>query len=259
MERGSQNDFKILDELQRRQRKRLFTFSPNDALVQISLPLVLILAIATRLMIVSQSISAQDQGPVILDIWKQQLILRIDKVMDAWRESSQLPSFPEFERVQWGAEWPRDDRFQTLCSKGQALNNIGALATNLYHRALRYSPEDEEAGGASGAVLYDPASPIKPPNAEKIPDRFRIDDQRRAYALDYIREGCLHWRDRLEGLQWSLVARCAEELPMSDELADADIAVQAQKLASALAARGYPLLESITTEYKSDSSGGAAQ
>lgn len=259
MKRGSQDNFKILDELQRRQRKRLFSFSPNDALVQISLPLVLILAIATRLMIVSQSISAQDQGPVILDIWKQQLILRIDKVMDAWREDSQLPSFPEFGRVQWGAEWPGDERFKTLCREGQALNDIGQLTTNLYYQALKYSPEDEEAGGASGAVLYDPKSPIKPPNAEKIPARFRIDDKRRAYALSYIREGCIEWKDRLEGLQWSLVARCAAELPLNDDLADADIAVQAQKLASALAARGYPLLQSITTEYGLEQSGAPEQ
>jgi hypothetical protein len=247
---ASQDNFKILDELQRRQRKRLFTFSPNDALVQISLPLVLILAIATRLMIVSQSLSAQDQGPVILDLWKQQLILRIDRVMEDWERAAQLAAFPEFERIQWGGGWPGDTRFAALCEKARELDDLPALTTGIYHAALSYRPD--ELDPSSVATLYDPQSPIIPENADKIPSQFRIDAERRQYALDYIRERCLQWRDRIEALQWSVVARCAAELPVNDELADAEIAAQAAKLAGGLAERGYPLLESITSEYRKD-------
>lgn len=242
-------DFAILDEMQRRQKKRLFSFSPNDALVQISLPLVLILAIATRLMIVSQSISAQESGPVILDIWKQQLILRIDKVMENWREDSQLAAFPDFSRIQWGEYWPRDSRFQQLCEKGLALNSIERMSTNLYYEALQYKPSG--GGERTTAALYDPKAPFRPPKADEIPPQFRINDERREFAVKYISERCLDWREHLEMLQWSVVSRCAEELPMNDELADADIATQARKLADALAERGYPLLSSIVSEYES--------
>lgn len=244
-------NFKLLDELERRQRKRLFTFSPNDALVQISLPLVLILAIATRLMIVSQSISARDQGPVILDLWKQQLILRIDRVMEEWRAQSQLEAFPDFERIQWRAGWPADERFGRLCTTARELDRIPVLATNIYRRALKYRPEAEEGGGKF-AVLYDPLSPIAPPDAGKIPEQFRITPARRAFAFDYIGEKAAKWRERIESLQWSVVARCAAELPLDDDLADAEIAVQARKLAAGLEQQGYPLLESITSEYGSE-------
>jgi len=249
--RGPEKSFELLDELERRQRKRLFTFSPNDALVQISLPLVLILAIATRLMIVSQSISAQDQGPVILDLWKQQLILRIDRVMEEWHDRSQLDAFPEFDRIQWGSGWPADTRFSQLCSQARELNRIPVLATNIYRQALQYRPESEE-GDAQFAVLYDPLSPIAPPNADKIPEQFRITPERRAFAFDYISEKAISWRQKVESLQWAVVARCAAELPLEDELADAEIALQASKLAQGLQKKGYPLLESITSEYGSE-------
>ena len=64
--------------------------SPNDALVQVALPLVLILAIITRLMVIEYTEAVRNKGPRILEMWKQQLILRIDTVMDNWEREAEL-------------------------------------------------------------------------------------------------------------------------------------------------------------------------
>ncbi len=247
MQRNS--GFEILDELERRQKKRLFTFSPNDALVQISLPLVLILAIATRLMIISQALSAAEQGPVILDIWKQQLILRIDRVMDDWRDASELSAFPDFDRIIWSEGWPADERFQVLCGKSRELDRMDEFIELIYQRALSYAAFEAEEG--SVAVIYDPQSSVAPANVSGIPDAFRIDDERREFAKSYIRDRATQWREHVEGLQWNAIGRSASELPMEHALSDADIARQALKLVEAYTERGYPMLQTIAEEYRS--------
>ena len=66
----------------RAKARRGLSLSPNDALVQVALPLVLILAIITRLMVIEYTEAVRNKGPRILEMWKQQLILRIDTVMD---------------------------------------------------------------------------------------------------------------------------------------------------------------------------------
>ena len=73
--------------------RRAPSLSPNDALVQVALPLVLILAIITRLMVIEYTEAMRNQGPRILDMWKQQMILRSDTVMDAWERKAELGAF----------------------------------------------------------------------------------------------------------------------------------------------------------------------
>ena len=247
--------FRKIDQLADRSRKHLFSLSPNDALVQISLPLVLILAIATRLMILSQSMAVNDKGPAILDLWKQQLILRVDKVLENWERKSEYNAFPEFSRVQWQGNWPKDKRFLTLCTEAEALNNIGSLSSNLYFDALSYQPPtDNQSSNDAPAYLfaiYDPEAPDAPPNAEEIPQEFRITPERREYAVGYINKRCLSWKQHIIDLQWSLVAACAERSPISEVWSDRELAAQMQKLSSTLQAKGYPLLLDLTEEYSS--------
>ena len=130
--------FVRLEKLAKTSSPKLFSLSPNDVLVQIALPLVLILAIATRLMMMA----TQDEGPVILELWKQQLILRIDWVLDKWEKESGLSMFPDFNRVQWNGIWPDDQQYQRLCANGKDLANIENLTLKLYHEALEYKPEN---------------------------------------------------------------------------------------------------------------------
>lgn len=252
--------FKQLDQLADRSRKHLFSFSPNDALVQISLPLVLILAIAARLMILSQSIAAQDKGPAILDLWKQQLILRIDKVLEEWERESEYAAFPEFSRIQWKSNWPEDKRFQRLCREAIALNDADTLALDLYHSALSYRPTETEAEPEAGFSylldIYDPQAPNPPANADKIPPDFRITPERREFAINYIGKRCMAWKARIEDFQWALVACCAEQQPITEEWSDRQLAAQMQKLARTLEERGYPLLADVAREYQAEREGG---
>ena len=60
--RGSAN-LQGLDDLIRGKKKNSLSLSPNDALVQIALPLVLILAIITRLMVIEYTGGDAKQGP----------------------------------------------------------------------------------------------------------------------------------------------------------------------------------------------------
>ena len=248
----SRIDLAKLAALSGRSSRRPQAFSPNDALVQVSLPLVLILAIATRLMTIGQNLSAQDQGPTVLDLWKQQLILRIDCVMADWEKESGLPSYPAFDRVAWSDRWPNDAGFQQACRKGLELADLEGFKGQLYRQALHYRPAGAATNAAAGGPvldLFDPLEGAPPPGAERLPPEFRIDRERRAYALQYIEERCRKWRGHLEELQWSLVDRVLAATPAQDALTDRRLAVQMANVAAALEQRGYPLLPGVLNEY----------
>ena len=242
-----------LDALANKSARKFFSFSPNDVLVQVALPLVLILAIAIRLMHIAQSASAQNQGPVILDLWKQQLILRIDGVLDRWEKDSGLAALPDFERVLWSGAWPDDARFKQVCAKSSALAEPPAMAAQLYEQALRYDPSasDPTRTNATSYLveLYDPLSTIKPDHPESIPADFTITPERRAFALSYIEERCRTWKDQVENLQWSAVNRIAHSLPLQDGITEKNLQEQMKQLAQALDERGYPLLPSVIHAY----------
>ena len=87
--RGSAN-LQGLDDLIRGKKKNSLSLSPNDALVQIALPLVLILAIITRLMVIEYTEAMRNKGPRVLEMWKQQIILRMDTVMNDWEKQAEL-------------------------------------------------------------------------------------------------------------------------------------------------------------------------
>lgn len=243
---------RAIDDLASASPKRMFALSPNDVLVQISLPLVLILAIITRLMIIGQTLATQERGPVILEMWKQQLIMRMDRVLMDWEAESQLPAFPEFSRIQWGDTLPADPRFQTLCGAVSALDDPDTLKLDLYHQALR-PPSSEIDPAEENAYLldlYDPEAPFHPEFPERIPPEFMITPERRAYALDYIADRMTQWQRQAENLQWAVVAECAARLPFERDVDEARVAAQMRRMAVVLAEEGYPLLRCVREEFE---------
>lgn len=242
-----------LDALANKAATKFYAFSPNDVLVQVALPLVLILAIATRLMTIGQSLAAKDKGPVILDLWKQQLILRVDSVMDQFERSSGLAALPDFERILWSGAWPEDARFKQVCQEGRQLSDLPRFSNALYEQALRYQPNAAEAGASNQfsylVQMYDPQSSVAVPDPAAVPAEFRITPERRAFAQRYIEERSRKWLAQVENLQWSMVERVARNLPIDDAITDASLQDQMKKLAGALAERGYPLLPSVAHEY----------
>ncbi len=240
---------RAIDDIASSSPRRLFALSPNDVLVQVALPLVLILAIVTRLMVIGEALNGYRRGPVIMEMWKQQLIMRIDEVMDRWESSVQLPAFPDFERIQWEGALPADDRFQTLCREAGSLNRWEELKRNLYHGALTYRPDDASEDLAGLLDLYDPEAPVQPADPSSIPPEFVINAERRNYALSHIEDRMLQWKQQVERLQWRVVAECASRLPMEPTRDEALASAQMQRIAHELNHRGYPLLDSVVREY----------
>lgn len=247
-------DYEQLDEAIGHSTHKLFNMSPNDVLVQISLPVVLILAIATRLITIGQGMTHQSQNPAVLDLWKQHLILRVDRTLDRWEKEANLPQFSDFGRVYWAGQWPDDDRFRQLCKKAGELADMEKLKESLYRDSLTFQPDtsSQQDGASPGlfVTLYDPR--YAPPSlaSNSVPPEFRIDDARRNFALQYIGERCRRWNRDIEDLQWKLLDRLASGLPAGDPLTDSRLETQMKNIATALESRGYPLLPGITQEYR---------
>ncbi len=224
--------------------------SPNDVLVQIALPLVLILAIATRLITMGQAMSDRQRSAVVLDLWKQQLILRMEQVLGRWESDAFLPAFPAATRIAWEGRWPVDDRFQVLCRESQALVAIETLTGALYRQALDYVPPegDSEAAGVF-FPLYDPQVHGEPDETTVLHEDFMMTPERRAFAQNYLQERCMKWHDRISRLQWEVVSRVVSDLPPEDALSDGQLAMQMRKIADALETRGYPLLPAVAAAY----------
>jgi hypothetical protein len=233
----------------RGKRKRM-ALSANDALVQVSLPLVLILAIATRLMTLGHTMaSMENQAPAVLDLWKQQLILRMEAVLDRWESQSGIQTFSDVQRVQWNGPWPDDPAFQTYCQAGGELSDLPSFSRRLYGEALRYQPPGAGAEAqASFWNLYDPEVSVEKPEKE-LPAEFMIDSDRREFALRYIEERSRKWKSRVEETQWQVLQQVLDVLPVNDPVSDRNPSAQMHKLASEMQQRGYPLLPAVANEF----------
>ena len=248
---GGSSNLQGLDDLIRGKKKNSLSLSPNDALVQIALPLVLILAIITRLMVIEYTEAMRNKGPRVLEMWKQQLILRMDTVMNKWEKQAELGAFPDFSRVQWKGAFPVDERFKSLCARAQEMDNRKNLEDDIYNQALAYTPPIEDEESASFFVpVYDPDAKYQPKNADKISDEFVINEGRRAYAMRHIADRVSKWKEQVEGLQWAAVAQCADKMPLNALGGSPDkISTQLTRVASEMNKRGYPLMNSVVEEY----------
>ena len=245
-------DYEQLDEAIGHSTHKLFNMSPNDVLVQISLPVVLILAIATRLITIGQGVATQGQNAAVLDLWKQQLILRVDHTLNQWEKESGLAEFSDFGRVYWANQWPEDERLRQLCRKAQELANLEKFKETLYRDSLTCRPSSEPGTTGPGQFtpLFDSRFAAPGLSSNSVPPEFRIDDTRRLYAMQYIEERCKRWTLDIENLQWKLVDHLAAGLPAGDPLTDARLETQMKNIANALESKGYPLLPGITHEYR---------
>ncbi len=248
---GGSSNLQGLDDLIRGKKKNSLSLSPNDALVQIALPLVLILAIITRLMVIEYTEAMRNKGPRVLEMWKQQLILRMDTVMNKWEKQAELGAFPDFSRVQWKGAFPVDERFKSLCARAQEMDNRKNLEDDIYNQALAYTPPIEDEESASFFVpVFDPDAKYQPKNADKISDEFVINEERRAYAMRHIADRVSKWKEQVEGLQWAAVAQCADKMPLNALGGSPDkISTQLTRVASEMNKRGYPLMNSVVEEY----------
>jgi len=232
-----------------KKKKHGFALNANDALVQISLPLVLILAIATRLMVIGQQMAEEEKGPKILDIWKQQLILRIDSLMNDWEKASYYNKFNDSSDITWQESYPNSEYLQTLCKNSKILDTIPSISTNFYIDALAYQPVSLASNDISGTltILYDSELSDIPEDTE---EEYIISPDHRQYALSHIQKRCFMWKSKVENLQWDIIANIAAKQPIEDnEITDQELAAQMQKIAYALKIRNYPILNSIRTEY----------
>lgn len=245
---GEQRLFEALSLLTRRRSGKTSPFSPNDVLVQVSLPLVLILAIAIRLMSLGQAVAMQDsRSRALLELWKQQFILRADRVLEAWEQESGLSALPRSDRIQWAKGWPDDERFRALCGRARELQDLPGLGLELYRRALVFQPESTSDTFSCFFDLYDPD--FRPPTDTAAPaPELTMTPERRAYALRYLEQRCRRWRGQVEDLQWGAVERVLERLPVEDRLSNKRPTQQLRNVAEALAQRGYPLLPSVLQE-----------
>ena len=220
-----QKQFERLEQLARGSAVSRFSMSPNDVLVQVSLPLILILAIAVRLF------TAQDQSPLVLELWKQQIILRVEQTLNDWENTSGLTAFPDFSRIQWHANWPDDPRYQTLCASARSLDNIDQFKQRLLKKAVE-TPIAVTNGAAQSSFSA------------------LLDNEQREYALRHIEQRCLKWKSRVSDLQWATVEKVLTGLPAGDPLTDRDLEKQMNNLSGALKQKEYPLMDSVANEYR---------
>ncbi len=225
-----------IDALVNRSKVRLYSHSPNDVLVQIALPLILILAICTRLTMMANSLAQQEgTGPAVMELWKQQVILRIDRVLGTWEAEAHLARFQDFSRVKWAQAWPDDPTYQRLCDKARELNDPAELRSRILAEAI--AAQTAVAGSGLASVVPERDLELAPGSAEA------------AYAESYISQRLAKWHDQIEGLHWETVAYVAERLPLGTQTGADDARRQLQQIARELESRGYPLMDSIRAEY----------
>lgn len=229
-----QSRLRKISALSRGRPEQVFQLSPNDVLVQIALPLVLILAIATRLLMASSQ-----QGPAVMDLWQQYLIMRMDAVSDHWERNAGLNQFPTAQRIQWDGPWPADAAFARLSQESLPLSDPTTMAAALLDQALQYEPEDGGSGEANLSYM-DLVSHY--PSME-------LDAARRQFALSHLGKRIQRWHLQMEELQWSVVATCVASLPAGDPHLASDPGAQMHRLSRTLEERGYPLLPSVREEY----------
>ena len=66
----------------------------------------------------------------------------------------------------------------------------------------------------------------------------------------YIADRMAKWKEKVEGLQWSVVAKCADEMPLQDFGPGQDGVYATSRVANELKGCGYPLLNSVLEEYE---------
>ncbi len=223
-----------------------WSVSPNDVLVQIALPLILVLAIIIQLMKLKVS---SDES--YLEPWKQQIILRINLVQSSWQIRFRLNEYVTEQDIVWSEQFPNDKGFSVLNQYSQRLADIHGFSEIIYKESLSLTSDEIDGTSESNhsrfrSVWDADFSTSKP---EGLSDEFIYDAEKRAFALEQIEEQLVSWKQQVESLQWAVVNRVVSKLTLNDALSDSDPATQMQNISNALSSHGYPLLPSVLNEY----------
>mgnify|MGYP006280457183 CR=1 FL=1 len=225
--------------------------SPNDLLVQIALPMVLVLAIIINLLDVRVPIVKPEEQ--FLEPWKQQLFLRIDRVMNRMEQEWRLPLFQSPDIIRFGERYPSDPEFQILSRRSQELATPRLLTRTIYKQALAFDPRGIPNAETRDRFreVWDKGSDVEPANPGSIPPELIIDGPKREFAYDLIEKRLAEWQSQVQGLQWAVVSRIAESFTLEDMVAIGVTSVTGSidVIAKELNERGYPLLPSVVEEY----------
>jgi len=252
--------------------------SPIELLLHVTLPLIPILAIAVVTLNTLQTNTIRDiQGALVdydvddmydlvIEIQRQELMIRYELVLDAWEAKLCLGAFP----IDEGAEatpdgqqaeeptlaeifvvgkegFPRDPRFRILCSKANeslGSTSVKILVTDFYKEALAL--EIVKDGKKIKKTLWDSRH-------RRMPARLRgtgvrpVTEKNREWALDRITERVEKAHRRVNNIQLAAVQAVYEA---SAKNADSEFAAASEdevekKILQAFRGRTIPLLPGL--------------
>jgi len=231
--------------------------SPGDVFTQIVFPMVLILSISVLLM-AEQSQAVEDAAntvkrwdmvpgkkPLILEVYKQKLLRRVNHVCAEREKNWKLSLFPWFDRVQCQGAFPSDPDFKTLCTKARSgLGDMSQLLHSIYAAALECTAVDD------AERMYDPVVfPGSAPQALSFAPNFIGDDQRgkelREFAFKLIRGRCDTWREQVKKLQLAAVEHTLLNLDTGNLIDDPDRNQIKANLREKYKELEYPLLPGL--------------
>lgn len=221
-----------------------------ELLSNLLFPLILVLAMSTiiaggqrqsiqEIERVAKQLEQTDKHKLVIELFRQQLIRKIDAACGQRRTALQIDLFPDFSRVRLQDGLLADPAFGQLCINAQAsFSKLDRLTLEIYSAALAHREEGVEL--MYDTVLFEGTAPDV--NAANILGTSPEAQEHREFALARIRERCLAWQEQVVGLQRQAI------LSFLDSSAVGSVrATETEQLRHRLRAefqlRGYPLLD----------------
>ena len=238
-----------LESIAESRARRQSSIGPNDLLVNVSWPLILILSIAAinaagqarAIMDIEAVVERWDESgksQILIEVFRQQLLRKIDAVCEGQRQKLNVHLLPEFSRVATKSGLPDDGGFAEMCREASRdLVDVESLTKDLYGKALIHVEDGLEP-------MFDPI--VFPGTAPmvKSPNILGESSQSKAYrqfAIDRIRERVTDWQFHVVSLQQQAVDHLLDS-PAIERLRDAERSRTAQHIRAEFDSRGYPLL-----------------
>jgi hypothetical protein len=231
-------------------RPRRSSIGPNDGLVNLSWPLILILSISA-IVAAGQAEAISDANRVVnqwkdegkekilLDLWKQALIHRVEAVCREREESWKLNMFPHYSRVSTNAGWPADKDFGHLCCETEGpLSDTTALQCELYAAALAYT--NDNMPGMYDTICFPNTAPDKLGTPNVLGESEEADRQRKL-AQKLIAEKVSLWNRVVRELQNSAILTLLDSSAV-ETVRDPDRIRMKQRIRQQFGSRGFPLL-----------------
>jgi hypothetical protein len=242
----------------------VFELSPNDGFVQISWPLILILAIITHLVIRIQgqaiddlrkthdALGEADKDRLIIELRLQMLLDRVQRICKEVEDTESgfalAASLNGLEIVGGKLQHPG---LHQLCAWAHA--HLGdaaqreALRIALYKRALRLRLPSLVGAERMYDVLYTEEAPpgIEELNYHSVIKNDEASVKAREFAMQLLEERLARWHERVETMQWEMIIMLFERDAIPEDLIDKNPAVTCSNIARYLAQCGFPLLPAV--------------